>query len=360
MERVRREPQTHDAELAARAARLLQEGRIVAMPTETVYGLAVRADSPLAVERLVEAKGRPARMPLTWHAADASALDLFEHVSPMARRLAARYWPGPLTMVLPGVPAGLERVASEGLTGVRVPALPLTQQILAAAGVPIVMTSANRHGEKPAAEADDVERTLASQVDLLVDTGPARLGESSSVLVLAPPRLELAREGLHNLDVLRRSAGLRIAFVCTGNTCRSPMAMAIAAGAIAARLRLKPAEIGRFGFEVRSFGVAAAVGSGASTHARDVMRDDGLDLSQHVSSAAQAQDFAHYDEVYALTRSHLSALRAMVPPKQSERFALLDPEGRDVPDPFGGTKAEYRRTADAIRAMVEARAAHWA
>jgi tRNA threonylcarbamoyl adenosine modification protein (Sua5/YciO/YrdC/YwlC family) len=360
MERVRRSAQANDPELAAKAARLLQEGRVVALPTETVYGLAVRADSPLAVERLVEAKGRPARMPLTWHASSAEALDRYELVSPMARRLAARYWPGPLTMLLPGVPAGLERVASEGMTGLRVPAHPLTQEILAAAQTPIVMTSANRNGDKPAADPDEVERLLGAHIDLLIDTGPARLGEASSVLLLAPPRMELQREGLHTLDVLRRSAGLRIAFVCTGNTCRSPMAMALARGMLAQRLHVSAPEIARFGFEVRSFGVAAAVGSPASQHAREVMRDDGFDLEQHISTAAQAQDFSHYDEVYALTRSHLMSLRAMVPPKQSERFELLDPHGRDVPDPFGGNKAEYRRTADALHVMIEARAQHWA
>ncbi len=360
MERERKDPQDLDPELVARAARLLQEGRIVGLPTETVYGLATRADSPIAVDRLVEAKGRPARMPMTWHAASADALGRYERVSPMARRLAARYWPGPLTLVLPGVPEGLERVAAAGLTGLRVPALPLTQAILAAAEVPIVMTSANLHKEKPAADPDEVERSMGAHMDLLVDAGRARLGESSSVLVLAPPRFELTREGLHGAETLRRSAGLRIAFVCTGNTCRSPMAMALARGGIARRLQLAPEEIGRFGFEVRSFGVAAAAGSPASQHARDVMREDGLDLSRHESGSAQAQDFGHYDEVYALTRSHLAALRGLVPPKFADRLHLLDPDGRDVPDPYGGTRAEYRRTADAIAGMVAARLDGWA
>jgi protein-tyrosine-phosphatase len=90
------------------------------------------------------------------------------------------------------------------------------------------------------------------------------------------------------------------------------------------------------------------------------MREDGLDLSRHESGSAQAQDFGHYDEVYALTRSHLAALRGLVPPKFADRLHLLDPDGRDVPDPYGGTRAEYRRTADAIAGMVAARLDGWA
>src|SRR5262245_806230 len=96
--------QAPDRDLVDRLRALLQDDGLVAFPTETVYGLAVRADHDAALERLRELKGRPEDLPLTWHVGSSGALQRFERVSRMAVRLVERYWPGPLTLVLPGVP----------------------------------------------------------------------------------------------------------------------------------------------------------------------------------------------------------------------------------------------------------------
>src|SRR5262245_1458353 len=128
--------------LTGEVERALRGGGVIAIPTETVYGLAVRADDPAALERLVELKGRAPELAFTWHVGEHAALERFPQPSALARRLAERYWPGPLTLVLPGVPQGLEHVARDGWTGARLPAHPVTAQILAALPFPVVATSA--------------------------------------------------------------------------------------------------------------------------------------------------------------------------------------------------------------------------
>ena len=351
--------QAPERDLADRVRAVLSDDGIVGFPTETVYGLAARADHPAAIERVRELKGRPEEMPLTWHVGSSRALQRFERVSPMALRLVAKYWPGPLTLVLPGVPRGLEATTRNGWTGVRLPAHRGTAGILDALDFPVVMTSANRHGAAPATDAATLAREFP-EVDWVLDGGPSRLAEASSVLRLGPGHFELLRPGLFTLEQLRAVAGLRIALVCTGNTCRSPMAEGLARKLLAERLSVRADELGQFGFEIVSMGVQAGVGMPASKHAVAVMKDQGVDLSQHESRASAAEDMTRFEHVYCMTRGHRSALIASLPPGKDRRIELLDPDGRDIPDPIGGSREDYERAAAAIGACLAKRLESWA
>lgn len=343
------------AELLRRVSEVLAGGGRVALPTESLYGLACRGDDEAAVRGLRET--RPDEPFLTWAVPDARALERLREPSRAAERLADRYWPGPLTLLLPGAPDELRAASDDGWIGLRAPAHSTTSAILRRLDFPVVLAAAGSSDEAPAEDAAAVERLLRGNVDLIVDGGPTELREPSTVLRCGGGKFELLREGLIDLNALRQAAGLAIAFVCTGNTCRSPMAEVLARRALARRLGISEAGIADFGFSVRSLGVFAGPGSPASDSSVVAMRKRGLDLSDHRSTPAEPEALAGLDRVYALTRGHADALLSRVPDCPVQ---LLDPDGRDVPDPFGGSLEEYLRCADSIEAMVEARLDEWA
>ena len=355
-----------ESALVERVRAALERGALVALPTETVYGLAARADDARAVARLAALKGGPSEKAFTWHVGTSAVLSRFDALVPLLARLAERYWPGPLTLVARGVPSGLAGVAREGWTGVRFPAHRATAGILAALPFPVVMSSANLHGTPPLLVAADVQRTFGRELALVVDGGPARLGEASGVLSVGPGRFELLREGLSSLAALRRAAGLAIGFVCTGNTCRSPMAEAFAQSVLGARLGLSTGEpdgarrLSDFGFRVESMGILARPGEPASALALEALGARGLTLAGHAAQAATLERVRELDRVYALTRGHLHALRSLLPPGSTPMLELLDPEGLDIPDPAGGSREDYARCAERIEAAIRARAPLWA
>jgi len=338
----------------------LARGGLCALPTETVYGLAARADRKEALEALRVLKGRPPELTFTWHVAEREALAPFQALRPLALRLAERYWPGPLTLVLRGVPPGLEHVARGGWTGVRLPAHRAACEVISACDFPLVMTSANRHGEPPLTRAEEVAARFDGALEVVVDGGPARLGEASGVLALGPGRFEVLREGLLRVEDLRRTAGLAIAFVCTGNTCRSPMAEGLARTLLAERLGVPASGLATFGFELASMGVHAASGAPASGGALEVMAERGLDLRAHRSRPSTPELLARFDRIYALTEGHLAALRATLPPGRHPPLALLDPAGRDIADPIGGPRQAYQQCLAEIERALRTRLDEWA
>ena len=198
-----------DASGIAEAAALLRAGRLVAFPTETVYGLGGDALSHAAVAKIFVAKGRPASDPLIIHLADASELPrVVASVPPAALRLGAALWPGPLTLILPrgpavplAVTAGGERVA------VRVPSHPVAQAIIAAAGTPVAAPSANRFGHTSPTDASHVLADLDGLIDAVVDGGPTPIGVESTVLDLTGPIPTLLRPGGVSLETLRELLG---------------------------------------------------------------------------------------------------------------------------------------------------------
>jgi len=181
----------------ATAARLLRAGRLVAFPTETVYGLGANALDPEAVARIYAVKGRPATSPLIVHVASIEMVHSLVAVWPdIADRLARRFWPGPLTLVIEKLPA-IPLIVTAGLptVGLRMPAHPVALALIRAAGVPLAAPSANRFTELSPTTAGHVRRGLGSDVDLVLDGGPCQVGIESTVLSLAGPKPVLLRPG---------------------------------------------------------------------------------------------------------------------------------------------------------------------
>jgi len=202
---IRVDPATPDPAALAEAAECLRRGGLVAFPTETVYGLGVHALDRAAVRRLFEAKGRPANDPLIVHVDAVERMEpLVAQVTEPARQLAARFWPGPLTLVLPRsgrvpdeVTAGLNTVA------IRVPAHPVARALLTAAGVPVAAPSANLFSRPSPTRASHVLDDLSGRIDLVIDGGPTQVGVESTVLDLSGDVPTILRPGAVSLDMLR-------------------------------------------------------------------------------------------------------------------------------------------------------------
>jgi L-threonylcarbamoyladenylate synthase len=186
-----------DDEGLSTAGAALREGRLVAVPTETVYGLGAHAFDPAAIARVFAAKGRPADNPLIVHLADADELSrVVSAVTPLARALAARFWPGPLTIVLTG-DERMPKVTTGGLDtiAIRVPDHPVATALLRAADVPVAAPSANRSGRPSPTTAAHVVAELGDEVDLIVDGGTCAFGLESTVVDARGPRAVILREG---------------------------------------------------------------------------------------------------------------------------------------------------------------------
>ena len=172
-----------DAEIVSEAARIVQHGGVVAMPTDSVYALGARAFDGAAIRRVCAIKGQRDGNPILVLIADRSQLDaLVARIPPAAEVLMDRFWPGPLTIVFPAAPRlPIELTAGTGTIGVRLPVQPLLARLLRAAG-PLTGTSANRSGIPPAQTAREVQELLGDDVDLIVDGGPASATRPSTVV----------------------------------------------------------------------------------------------------------------------------------------------------------------------------------
>lgn len=178
-----------DSQAIAEAAKILRSGGIVVFPTETVYGLGVDANNPVAVERLNRLKGRPPEKPYSLHIFQVEQMRPFvTQVPSVAAKLMERFWPGPLTIVLSG---------SAGKTvGFRLPDHPIARAFLMACAIPVAAPSANRSGGKPPTDVTEVLASLDGEVDCVLDGGPTRLGRESTVVEVLPDgHLKIHREG---------------------------------------------------------------------------------------------------------------------------------------------------------------------
>jgi L-threonylcarbamoyladenylate synthase len=187
-----------DVASITRAAKLLQDGGLVAFPTETVYGLGGDATNERAVAAIFEAKGRPQFNPLISHVLDATEARRFVEWNDTADRLAARFWPGPLTFVLPRAKgSAISLLATAGLdtVAIRAPSHPVAQALIRAAGRPIAGPSANRSGAVSPTQAAHVAESLGARVGLILDGGPCLVGVESTVLDLSANRPTLLRPG---------------------------------------------------------------------------------------------------------------------------------------------------------------------
>jgi len=344
-----------------RAAEALRSGGIVAYPTETQYGLGVDALNPASTRSLHELKERGEGAFLVVAADETAARGLGSDFPDPARSVARSCWPGPVTVLVPardGLPA--EIVGEGGLLGVRVSGNPVARELPARLGRPVVSTSANLTGRDPLNDPGAISRIFPDRLDLILDGGVLPPGPGSTIVDGRTVPLKVIREGAVSRNSLARRTRLEVEggraiplvlIVCTGNTCRSPMAE----GALKTMLRQHGLENE---IDVQSAGLAAVNWGMAAEGTQAAAWERGIDLSIHKPRQISPQMTQEADIILVMTE------------RQRNRIAVIDPHARDrthiirklstelqgnsvvgrraINDPWGSPPAAYRKVLKMI------------
>jgi protein-tyrosine phosphatase len=337
------------------ALQVLQGGGVAAFPTETGYCLAGSGLSATAAARLRALAGTTLALGVR---GVGDAREWAPRLGSVGQRLARRFWPGPLTLRVRECSDGLAaRLPAEVRTGLgppdrldlRAPDHESVQEVLRQLAGPLLLAPAPRVEEKPEAH---LEALAGLDIDLVLDVGPRPVSEGPTLVEVAGESWQVVQPGAIPQEQLQRQLACLIVFVCTGNTCRSPLAEAICKRLLADRLGCAVEELPTRGFLVLSAGLAAMMGGGAALEAIEVARDHRADLSGHRSRPLTEDLAAQADHLIVMTRGHLQAVQDHFS-RLGARPGLLSPDGEDLADPIGQPQPVYHDCARQIRHHLE-------
>ena len=360
-------------EVTQQAAAVLNDGGLVVFPTETVYGVGAAATSDHGVRSLRELKASGAPQTFAVHLPHADAAERYVDSSlPTVQRLVSRLFPGPVTLTIEvdedqiaqrmralEMTADMrDRVYRDRRVGLRCPDHDLTRRVFGQVHGPVIASGANLPGRRRPATAREAIDAIDGRADFVIDGGRSRYGKPSTMVMVRPlagggAAWSVDREGVYDERTVRKLMRWTILLVCSGNTCRSPMAEGIARQLLAERRGIAPDELDAAGIVVKSAGAFAMPGSAASPEAVEALAKQNIDISRHRSQPLTPELIRDADVIYGMTEAHRQAVVDLVPDAADKTFRL--DSNNDVSDPIGGDATTYQRTAELIRRRLTQR-----
>jgi L-threonylcarbamoyladenylate synthase len=354
-----------DLDRIRKAAEIVEAGGLVAFPTETVYGLACRVEND-SLAHLDEIKGRDTRKHYTLHIGQMEEYRKYvPRIGLRAEKLIRQAWPGPLTLVLQLSaaeidqvrarfdPAVVETLYKDNSIGIRCPDHPVASLLLRLVSHAVVAPSANRADEPPATDADQVLSGLGDKIDMILDSGPCKHKRSSTVATADKYGAQVLREGVYSQPELQRMSEISFLFVCTGNTCRSPMAEGLFRKYLAEKVGCGVDELEGIGYKVRSAGTMNMAGVAASAEATTACALKGVDITSHASQHLTRSLIDASDFIFCMAPSHCEQVVFLSP--DAERKCSLLAGAQEIPDPVGQPQQYFNECADRIEAAVKTR-----
>jgi len=334
---------------------IFKKGGVIIFPTDTVYGMGADVKNEETINKVYQIKNRPKDKPLIlFIEKKEEILKFVQKISLSAQKLINDFWPGPLTLIFKASLSAPQSVVSkEGKIGIRLPAHKIPCEIIKGSRIFLATTSANISGEISPLNIEEISENLKRRVDLIIDGGETLLGEESTIVdvTFSPPLL--IREGWLSREKIRE--GLKregnILFVCTGNTCRSPMAEGFLK-------KMWPEDKDKV--KISSAGTSTLMGLKPTELAVKALRERGVDIFSHRSTPLNRNLVEKADLILVMSNFHKKMVSEISSIKEGKIFLLKEfasGHKEEIPDPIGESLETYRQCAREIereiRALIE-------